>query len=65
MIGNTLSQVIAKPSFERFFRTMETGIEFGQLDVTLPDGSVHVAKGKTDGPHATVHLGVGLEVGFG
>ena len=56
MIGNTLSQAFAKPNFQRFFRTMEDSIEFGQLDVTLPDGSTYCVKGKQPGPHGIVHL---------
>lgn len=56
MIGNSLSQAIGKSAFNRFFRSLEAGIGFGQLDVTLPDGSVHTAKGKQAGPHAVVSL---------
>ena len=56
MIGNTLGQAIAKPVFNRFFRTMESGIEFGRLDVRLPDGSDHSVKGSKPGPEASVVL---------
>ena len=56
VIGNTLSQAFAKPNFQRFFRTMEQGIQFGQLDVTLPDGSTYSVTGNKPGPHGIVHL---------
>ncbi|MEQ1688362.1 MAG: cyclopropane-fatty-acyl-phospholipid synthase family protein [Sphingopyxis sp.] len=37
-------------------RRFEQGVEFGQLDVTLPDGSSRMLRGKHDGPHAALHL---------
>ena len=56
MIANSLSQAFAKPVFTRFFRTMETGIKYGRLDVQLPDGSQHSVVGTDAGPEASVTL---------
>ncbi|MEQ1509712.1 MAG: cyclopropane-fatty-acyl-phospholipid synthase family protein [Sphingopyxis sp.] len=51
-ISAFLPQSVTDAAVRRF----ERGVEFGQLDVTLPDGSKRILQGAGPGPHAALTL---------
>lgn len=54
--GSSWLARILSPGFQRLLDTIDSGLEEGAIEATLPDGSFRVLGGRKDGPIAVVEL---------